>query len=596
MGVIGFYMPEPLFKKYMAEGPAEPMVLLSARLTDPLYSDDVFNGFNAFCNENGSIAYGISISLAKFARTMITSMISMIIVAFAVIITTAALIVIHFRISDTIRDDIKDIGILKAMGYTGGQIKASVMLQFLAVAFTGGAAGIFISYLLLPFVSKMFSFQTGLIWEQGFSLVTSASCLLIILSAIAVNVYGSMRRMKYLHPVMAIREDTKAHNARRNYFRLDKTKSGLQFSLACKLIMQNFKQNVIVALIIATVTYASAFGLVFYYNMAVDSKTFIGTIGGELCSVAVGPAANLNAAKLREEIGAMPEVRKAIFFDGYTVFIGEEEFNADITEDFSELEGFMLYDGNYPKTGDEVAISGIAGEKLGKAIGDSIRIGLGNEEEEYLISGFIQSGNYVGKIISLTDEGVRRIAPDFVPSFIYIYLEEGEPADVFIEQLENRYGSAIYMSINLDELLEGQTRSYVTMTTLLAVIILLITAVIVTLILYFVIKTMVVRRRRDFGVQKALGYTTFQLVEQIALSFLPIVAAGSAIGAIAGCFGINPMISALFKGVGIMRFDMVISLTWMILLCAGIILMSYAVAILISYRIRKISAYILITE
>jgi putative ABC transport system permease protein len=196
----------------------------------------------------------------------------------------------------------------------------------------------------------------------------------------------------------------------------------------------------------------------------------------------------------------------------------------------------------------------------------------------------------------MTAEGFRSIAPDYTPYLIYIYLDEGEPADVFIERLESRYGSAIDRPINLDELVEGQARSYVALVAALAVIVLGITAVIVTLILYFVIKTLVVRRRRDFGVMRALGFTTFQLVQQVAMSFLPVVAAGSIIGVILGSFGINPMITALFKNIGIMRFDMVISLTWMALLCVGMVMLSYTVAILISYRIRKISAYILITE
>jgi putative ABC transport system permease protein len=292
----------------------------------------------------------------------------------------------------------------------------------------------------------------------------------------------------------------------------------------------------------------------------------------------------------------MPEVRKAIFIDGDFIFIEGEEFMTDVTEDFGELEGFSLYEGRSPETSNEAAIGGIPAEKLGKSIGETIRISFGNKEEDYIITGFTQSGNYFGKKVGLTDEGFSRLAPDFSPNYIYIYLEEGEPADAFIETLESRYGNAISKPMNMDELLEAETRAYIAICALLAAAILIITAAVVTLILYFVIKTLIARRRRDFGVQKALGYTTFQLMEQIALSFLPVVSAGAVVGVIMGYFGINPMISALFRSVGIMKFDMIVPFAWMALLCAGIAFMSYAIAMLISYRIRKISAYILITE
>jgi putative ABC transport system permease protein len=150
--------------------------------------------------------------------------------------------------------------------------------------------------------------------------------------------------------------------------------------------------------------------------------------------------------------------------------------------------------------------------------------------------------------------------------------------------------------MNLDEILEGQIRSYVTIATLMAAIVLTITGVIVFFILYFVIKTMISRRRRRFGVQKALGYTTYQIMQQIAVSFLPVSLGGSLIGVIMGCFGINPLMSALFKSAGIMRFEMIISYTWLGALCMGLVLLTYVIAMGISYRIRRISAYILVTE
>jgi len=38
---------------------------------------------------------------------------------------------------------------------------------------------------------------------------------------------------------------------------------------------------------------------------------------------------------------------------------------------------------------------------------------------------------------------------------------------------------------------------------------------VVMLMLYLIVKTMIIRRRRELGIQKALGFTTLQLMNQI---------------------------------------------------------------------------------
>lgn len=596
VGALSFYMPEPLYKRFMAECPAEPAVLLSGRLTDPIYCAGVYEGISAAYSEDGNVLWMMSADLAKYVRSISINIASTVMIAFALIIAIVALIVIRFRINDSIQDDIKDIGSLKAVGYTNFQIKASILLQFLGVTFIGGLLGLVISFLIMPVISMIYSSQTGLPWNQGFSFTSGAACLLIIMLAVVFDVLLSSRKVKDLSPIAAIRGDTETRGLKKNYFPLDKAKSNLQFLLGAKYMMQNLRQNILISVIIAAVTYTSAFGLVFYYNMAVDSGNFIGTIVGEVCSVGVEPLSNFDASKLRDEIAVMPGVRKALIFDGVWVLVDEEAYVANVTEDFDGLEGGMLTDGRYPKSPNEVALGATLSKKLGKGIGDMIRIKKNEKVAEYEICGLIQSGNYMGKILALSGAGIGRVDPDYTPSFIYIYLNEGEPADIFVQTLENRYGGAIDTPINMDELLKGQTGSYVAITQLVAVALLIITGLIVALVLYFIIKTTITRRKRFLGIQKALGFTTFQLMQQIALGFLPVVATGSVFGVVAGYAGINPMLSTMFRAIGIMRFEMVMAHLWLVLLCAGMVVFSYAVVIAVSYRIRGISPYALVTE
>ncbi|MCL1849675.1 MAG: ABC transporter permease, partial [Clostridiales bacterium] len=414
-GMIGFFVPDALYQRLRAAGSATPAVYLTAKLDDISFSEEVMNGYVAAIDDSSGLMWAMSALIAKYARMIVPNIVSMVIAAFSVIITVIALVVIRFRINDSIRDDIKDIGVLKSLGYVTSQINASILLLFLCITAVGSVLGIGLSYLLVPLISGAFSAQTGLIWVQGFSPQTSILCLLVMLSTVALNASYCLRRVKDLHPIAAIRGDGDARGFKRNYFRLDESAWGLQFSLACKQIMQNLGQNVMIALITAAVTFASAFGLIFYNNMAVDSDSFIMTIAGELCSAAVAPISNQYTARMVSEINGMPEVRKAIAFDDITTFVSDEPIMTSVTEDFDDLDGQMLYEGNYPRSAGEVAIGGNLAASEGKTIGDTIEIRGWKDKAEYRISGFIQSGNNMGRTLAMTAEGVKRILPEYLP-------------------------------------------------------------------------------------------------------------------------------------------------------------------------------------
>ena len=126
--------------------------------------------------------------------------------------------------------------------------------------------------------------------------------------------------------------------------------------------------------------------------------------------------------------------------------------------------------------------------------------------------------------------------------------------------------------------------------------VLIITVIVVVMILYLVIKTMIIKRKKEFGVMKAIGYSTIQLMNQISISFLPVIITGVVIGGVLGYFFTNPMLSVLLSSAGVKRLDFIIHLPTILMLCVGIFILAYIVSMLVSLRIKKISAYGLITE
>ncbi|GGD86314.1 hypothetical protein [Paenibacillus nasutitermitis] len=55
--------------------------------------------------------------------------------------------------------------------------------------------------------------------------------------------------------------------------------------LACKTMVMNSRQNVMIAIIIAAITLASVFSVVLYYNVATDKTSFVHLVGAETSNI-----------------------------------------------------------------------------------------------------------------------------------------------------------------------------------------------------------------------------------------------------------------------------------------------------------------------
>jgi len=75
-----------------------------------------------------------------------------------------------------------------------------------------------------------------------------------------------------------------------------------------------------------------------------------------------------------------------------------------------------------------------------------------------------------------------------------------------------------------------------------------------------------------------------------------VILLGVIIGAFAGFFGFNPIMALSMTGMGIVKVEMPVPVDLMIVACFALLVLAYCVSMLISLRIRKISAYSLITE
>ncbi|MFS0820314.1 ABC transporter permease [Bacillus sp. 1P02SD] len=601
IGIMKFMLPEASYHTLTdnLDGQSKGMII-SAVMKDKTHSSKVLSDFSkefpqSIVGESTSYIWGLDIELVKNVSTLTINIIATILVIFAAIIVLVSLIVIRFRISNSIEDGMTNIGTLKAIGYTSGQILSSIILQFSLIALIASTVGVALSYGLMPFIGGILSSLSGLVWVQSFDVIMNLiSIFLVILSIVIVTILSAFRVRKIL-PVAALRGGIQTHSFRKNHFPLDKAKGGLHFLLAIKSMLANAKQNMMILVIIIALTFASVFSMVLYYNIASDKTAFVNLFGSEPANVLIAVKPDIDTSELLRDIEQMNHVRKVNIFDLMTTKIDDQTVYTNITDRYDRLENNIVYEGRQPKYENEISISWVVSNQINKGIGDTVKVEYGAETKKYLVTGLSQSIGNLGQVAALTMEGMQQLQTDYQGMTLYAYLDGISNKD-FIKRVEGQYGDDIADTLDIDENIESQTGMYTAAVFAVMVMVLAITVLVVVMILYLVIKTMIIKRKKEFGVMKAIGYSTIQLMNQISISFLPVIITGVAIGGVLGYFFTNPMLSLLLSSAGVKRLDFIVHLPTILMLCVGILLLAYMVSMIVSRRIKKISAYGLITE
>ncbi|MEY9973471.1 putative ABC transport system permease protein [Lysinibacillus sp. RC46] len=598
IGFMKFMLPAIAYQTLADE--LDKGLIISAVMEDKTQSTKLVNDFikefpQSTVGEPTSSIGTLDIEMVKSVSTLTINIIAMILVAFAAIIVLVSLIVIKYRVSNSIEDGMTNIGVLKAIGYTGRQILSSNILQFVLIAFSASVVGVALSYCLMPIIGNIISSLSGLIWYQRFNMIINLANIFIIAFCVVIVTLISAFRVRKIQPIMALRGGIQTHSFRKNYFLLENTGGGLHFLLAIKSMLSNVKQNIMILLIIVALTFASVFSVVLFYNIASDKTAFVNLFGVEPANVMISVRQDADTTELLSHIKQMDHVSKVNIFDFITTKIDNQTVNTNVTDNYNQLENNIVYEGRQPKYDNEISISWVVSNQINKGIGDTVEVEYGTKTASFLVTGLSQSIGNLGQIASLTMDGIQRLQSDYKGTTLYVYLD-GISNQNFIENVHEQYGDYIVETIDIDKNVESQTGMYTAAVFAVMIMVLTITVLVVVMILYLIIKTMIIKRKKEFGVMKAIGYSTIQLMHQISISFVPVIITGVAIGGVLGYFYTNPMLSVLLSSAGVKRLDFIVHLPIILMLCVGILILAYIVSMFVSLKIKKVSAYGLISE
>ncbi|MDE7326490.1 MAG: FtsX-like permease family protein [Lachnospiraceae bacterium] len=578
-------------------GYAPQTTLCSIRLTDKSESLNYEASLKSAVSENYpnitivSNCYG-TVSVSRYIAQMICSEIM---AAMAFFILLIALVVIISNILNYIQVYMKNLGVLKSVGYTSGQLIHSLLLQFLGLTFIAASIGIGLSYLLFPAVNAMMIAQTGIPYAMHFLPVPFALTLAVLGGTVALAVWFASHRVKRIEPVAALRSGIQTHNFKHNHVPLEKTKVPLNLALALKTTFSSVKHNITVCVTILVLSLVVVFSGLMTENVIVDITPFLNLIAGETADSCIriqGDAERDFIAKMQAD----SRVENVYLYTSLNVsHTGGVELLANICEDFGSVNNqHSLFEGRFPKYDNEIAVAAKYADENGLKIGDEIEITANGKQEKYLICGFTQISNNLGKDCLLTRAGYERLGMLTSPSY-YINLTSETDIDAFNLEIKEVFGDSVNSTINFLTTIEGTAGFYVKLMTIIVVAILVLSVIIIAFVLYLLVRTMLNNKLHDYGIMKALGFTTKQLILQTALSFMPATIVSTAAGLTLSSIIINPLTSLFLSSVGIVKCTFAIPVGFIAVAGTGLVLYAFLTVCLLSLKIRKISPRALLT-
>lgn len=526
---------------------------------------------------------------SKNSRTMVSNTIVLFLAVFAFLVLIVSIFLARFRIKNTIDEEINEMGVLKGIGYTSRQLMLSQVIPYGVICGTGLIIGTALSYTVIPFVANVLAVQSGFSYTPVFD--GKAACIGIFGIFLFVLLFTVLAagKIKRLEPINAIRGIDPLKPVNKNRFPLDTSKGSVALNLTFKQAGASAGRNILLFAVAFVMMILLAFTGVLLYNVNICPDNFLTTLSEELPDIRV--RSDMDHFEELKEILKGEDV-KAVNYGMANGEYTDGSLPVIVCEDYTLLENDICYEGNHPGNADEIAVGSAFADDY--SIGDTFRLTINGTAHDYTISGFIQSVNNNGLIAGLTDEGYDNISDQ--PLYSLNIYTNGKDIDSFVDRLNGEYSDYTVNVSNAAKETKAMQAMYSSLITIVAVLLFIITVLIILLILYVIMRSMTSSLKTDFGIYKAMGFTSRQLIIQTVGSITPVVLIGSVLSAVLGMAYLPTMFDGIFSVIGAQKNNFEIPVAVLLIMAVILTAVNVIIGTLLCRPIKKITAYSLIKE
>lgn len=512
-------------------------------------------------------------------------------IVFVLVLMIVALLIVGHSISSSIEQDYVDMGILKALGYTRTDLRVVQSLQYLTAVLGGMLPGIPISAAVVKGIDKVTVTVVGILIPANLPVGASLLSLGIIIAVIMGFVFFKTAKIGRITPIRAIRG-----GAEDVYFKSRMTaqihKTNLSFFLAYRQLVSGKKQYISACFVTAL--------LVFFFSLTVRLDAWIGPDGKGLMDSFACARYDLGICyeekDIRREVEALLEERghitAAYQYKLSRGFLNRKEYLMNV---ISAPEYYNILEGRTCIYENELVLTQLAADELGIGIGDDVKLGIGDKEKEFIISGIYQCTNDMGSNFGVTKEGYESFYDEEIDEFSYYMfylLADPSGLDELKEALMDTYAEQLI----LDDSSWSGTDAILTVISILMIFMFGIIVIFILVTVSLTGSKILYKEQHDLGIYKALGFVSGKLRLAFALRFGMVSAAGSALGIVLSAYLTDPLANVILRVCGVSHFSSELSMFRMLMPAVAVTVLFLVFAYLAAGRVKKVEPGILIVE
>lgn len=514
----------------------------------------------------------------------------------ACIVLLVAMIIASSNTVNHIQETMPDLGVLKGLGYTGSMLVGAEVLQYTLISLPASIAGAALACAAFPGLSETMDAQTGIPYSVHFLPGPFAASVFVCWAGITVSAWFAARRIRRIEPIVALRSGVVTHSFSGSRMPLSRSRGSAVAALSVQDCFAAGRRNALICATMIVLTLLVVFAAVMARNVLMDPQQLLEMIGVEC-----GDAMLVVDAGKEDELQAWLEDDERVE-RGYLYHteqnvpdVGGTEVAIIVIDDARDLVNqSTLAEGRYPKYDNETVVGALHAEGRGLSVGDTIRLGSEEHSADFLITGLSQGSNYLGDEAYLTREGYERIGGLDAVSY-YVLLRDGD-ADEFLDDAAAHFGPSLRSAVNVRSILDGTMASYVAAVQLIVWVLIALTILLVILVLVLVSRTTMAAQTHEYGILKALGYTSGEIVRMTVLSFGVPIVLSSLVGLVLWPLAMNPLISIFLRAIGTVRSSFVLPPGMIAAGGAALICLALLTVRVMASRIRRIAPAVLLTE
>ena len=470
---------------------------------------------------------------SSYIMDMVVAILLLVVSAILIIV---ALIVLRFTISFTMSSEFREIGVMKAIGIGNLKIRLLYLAKYLAISLAGAVIGTFLSF---PFGKLMTNVSgTSILIESDNGVLTSILCAIGVVLVIMLFGLLCTRKANKLSPVDAIRNgQTGERYKKKGFLHLSKSRLGTTTFMAGNDVLSAPKRFLIIIVVFALSILPIQFLDIVASSLGTkEMLTNLGCLPSDAVFFITDSDYTFTTdgsghEKLVKQIEDIEKRLKDNNMPGrvYTeiMLASKQEFNGKTTKVLAvqgvnnRSDEHKYTRGSAPKNKNEVAIMPGTAKSLGADIGDTIKVSIGKESYELIITGFFEAMLNKG-------DGIR-IHEDLYADYNYANGSFGMQLDFDdhpgekevkkrLEKLEDIIPEGSQFVTGAEQ--AESITSVGPMFTSIKKIFLILSIAIVIMVAVLMERSMVIKETAEIATLKAIGFTDGKVVTWHAKRFI----------------------------------------------------------------------------